>query len=387
MPERVLFIANGYPTSDNPIYAFLKPVVMGLAKKGVKCTVIAPQSISKIITGKANRRPFFWVDSDDGVEIDIYQPKYFSIPKLRFKGYKFSVLCCMDAIKRAYKELREKPDCIYAHFWDSALNACAIKEAAEVPIVVACGEETIWAKSLYPEAYIDAVIKKIKGVICVSTANYNKCLNGGFLEHNPHTQIIINAYDKKYFYHIDKIVARKELGFAEEDKIVAFVGTFNDRKGVKRLVEAIDSLDDIKLVLIGKGEKIENDNVLFCGSLPHDRIVTYLNAADIFVLPTKSEGCCNAIVEAVGCGLPIVSSDLDFNEDILDKSYSIKIDPENIDMIRKAIEDLFSDRKTLNSMSQNALIRAEELTIEKRINKIYDFLSEVEVIERNKERN
>ena len=57
----------------------------------------------------------------------------------------------------------------------------------------------------------------------------------------------------------------------------------------------------------------------------------------MFVLPTLAEGCCNAIIEALACGLPIISSDLDFNYDILDESCAILVEPNDVEGIKKAI--------------------------------------------------
>ena len=42
----VCFIVNGYPTKDDPVYAFIKPIVNTMADMDIECTVIAPQSIS-----------------------------------------------------------------------------------------------------------------------------------------------------------------------------------------------------------------------------------------------------------------------------------------------------------------------------------------------------
>ncbi len=66
-------------------------------------------------------------------------------------------------------------------------------------------------------------------------------------------------------------------------------------------------------------------------------IPNYICASDVFVLPTTAEGCCNAIIEAMGCGLPIVSSDRAFNYDILNEENSILVDPESVDEIDNAI--------------------------------------------------
>lgn len=94
----------------------------------------------------------------------------------------------------------------------------------------------------------------------------------------------------------------------------------------------------------------------------------------MFVLPTLKEGCCNAIIEAMACGLPIISSARDFNMDILDDKNSIMIDPENVDEIAEAIYKFKSNGMLLKSKREEALKKARNLTIQQRA---IDILNEI----------
>ena len=108
--------------------------------------------------------------------------------------------------------------------------------------------------------------------------------------------------------------------------------------------------------------------------VPHDELFYYLNAADFFVLPTLAEGCCNAIVEAMACGLPIVSSNLPFNDDILDESNSIRIDPLNVGELTDAMRKLMHEKELCKTLSEGSLVRSNSLDIEERAKKIYRFI-------------
>jgi glycosyltransferase involved in cell wall biosynthesis len=94
------------------------------------------------------------------------------------------------------------------------------------------------------------------------------------------------------------------------------------------------------------------------------------------VLPTLNEGCCNAIVEALACGLPIVSSDRPFNYDILNKTNSILVDPMNINEIADAIRMLKENSMLRARLSEGALNTAKDLTINRRATKIMDFIKQ-----------
>jgi hypothetical protein len=103
---------------------------------------------------------------------------------------------------------------------------------------------------------------------------------------------------------------------------------------------------------------------LFKGRLPHALVPEYLSCSDVFVLPTLAEGCSNAIVEAMACGLPIISSNLPFNTDILDESNAILIDPMKVEEIAKAIQVLRLNAKIKEKYIENSIEKVKRLSIE-----------------------
>ena len=95
----------------------------------------------------------------------------------------------------------------------------------------------------------------------------------------------------------------------------------------------------------------------------------------MFVLPTQTEGCCNAIVEALAIGLPVISSEGAFNDDILDEHNSIRVNPNDVDEIANAIKKLKDNPELRKQMSEYSLSRHEEYSIEGRAKKILDFIN------------
>lgn len=372
--ERIWFVVQRYPTKDDPICAFIRPVVTAIADMGVKCTVISAQSLTHAYTNKERIRPFHWVDvTEKGNKIDVYQPKYLSFSNIRVKGRAISDTLKISAVRRAMRHIDEKPDLVYAHFWDMAITA-AFATNGKYPIIAVSGEERIDVYDRYNQNDVDKWLEKIKGVICVSTKNYNESKDVGLLRFNPKTVILPNSIDKSKFHPVDKEEARAKLGISNDVTIAAFVGAFIERKGVLRVIEAAKSIPELRLLIIGKGpQNPESDQILFKGLVPHEELINYLGAADFFVLPTLAEGCCNAIVEAMACGLPIISSDLPFNDDILDESNSIRIAPTNIADITNAMRTMMNDAYRIK-LGNGALDTAAGLSIEERVNKIYRFI-------------
>ena len=104
-------------------------------------------------------------------------------------------------------------------------------------------------------------------------------------------------------------------------------------------------------------------------------ITDYRCASDVFVLPTLHEVCFNAIVEALSCGIPVISSDLPFNDELLDQSCSIRTDPTDIQQIVNSILKLKQDESLRERLHLGALKKAEKLEIGERTRRILSFIN------------
>lgn len=373
--KHICFIVPSYPTKNDPVYTFVKELICSIADQGVKCSVIAPQSITNYIVKKKRKRPYFWRDyTDKNNKIDIFQPIHAPFLNINLFGLNVSGFLTEKVIEKTFIKEEIKPDILYAHFWHSGVIAGGIGMKQDIPTFVATGESKIWVDSLYSKKKMNESLKSVKGVISVSTKNKLESISLNLTSDNKIT-VIPNAINNNMFYKINKQNARDSLGIKEDEFIVAYLGAFTDRKGVMRLSKAIEHESDIKAIYIGAGElKPMCNNALFIGKLPHNQIYLYLNAADVFVLPTLAEGCCNAIIEAMACGLPIVSSNSSFNDDILNNQNSIRVDSQNIDEITDAINYLKDNVLIREEMSRQSIQIAKELDINNRSYKIMRFI-------------
>lgn len=371
---KICFVFEGYPTNDDPFEPFVREIVLQLSMLGVQCSVIAPQSVMRGL--KMHKfRPLKWTEKDEkGNIISIYQPLFFSFSRhlVKYKNASF-----LRATKRAFRKLKGF-DALYAHFWHNGLIASMLND--ELPLFVACGENKI---SVNIAENINRLKERVKGVIYVSNKSLEEATRIG-LQDKQNYIVAPNGFNKRIFHPVPRTGCRKKLGWDFSNIVLCFVGAFAEHKGPLRVVQAVkkinskiqDEEDKIKMCFIGRGSQTpEDDNIVFCGSVPHDSMATYLCASNIFILPSFMEGCSNAIIEALGCGLPIIASDRSFNYDALDGSCSLLIDPESIDEIADAIYKLYSNNKLREELSSGSITKAERFTIDLRAERIYDFIS------------
>lgn len=368
--KNILVITPDYPYKNESVYPFVQNLCEEFARRGYGVTVVAPQSITSSLIHHNRLRPLRRVDNVEDKEITVYQPYYLSFS---FKYHNINNYLIRFCLKRFFRKKNISVDIVYCHFWSSAYAILPFAKTNNLPLFVATGESNI--SNLFSTKYdLKELRDYARGVVCVSSKNKKESVQIG-LTTEEKCEVFPNAVNSGIFYKRDRDECRKKLCFPKDDFVVAFVGWFIDRKGPQRVAAAINQVDGVKSLFIGKG-KIEPqcENILYKGALPHEEIPLFLNAADVFVLPTQQEGCCNAVIEAMACGLPVISSNLPFNWDVLDESNSIMVDPNNVDEIAEAIRKLKDDKELRSKLSVGALKKSKELTIDKRAERILNFM-------------
>lgn len=370
----ICVISHSYPTSRTIDFVFVDQLCREFADKGQKVSIIAPQSLTKcILRGIPIVKFRSRLTTIKGNNVTLYRPFWISLgPKFtKFVGDSFN-----KAVNRTLHKIQDPIDIIYGHFWAQAIAALPYAKSHQIPLFAVAGEgELDTHKKMTPEAIKD-VREYVSGCICVASKSKRESIDAGFVTEDK-CEVIPNAINPELFYKRDKVEMRRKYGFSQDEFIVAFVGQWNSRKGVRRLSDALKKLNnpDIKAIFMGKGTEIPSyEHVIFQGTVDHNFLPEYLCCADIFVLPTNNEGCSNAVIEAMACGLPIASSDMEFNWDVLNETNSIMFDPMNIDEIADAINKLYEDKGLRTKLSEGALNTARNLTISARADKILNFI-------------
>lgn len=125
--------------------------------------------------------------------------------------------------------------------------------------------------------------------------------------------------DRSRFRPLDRAAARAKFGFAADAPLMASVGALIPRKGQAYVIDSLALLPTAHLALAGAGpdeamlraraaQSGVESRVHFLGALPHAELPELLSAADVFVLPSSSEGLANAWIEALACGVPVVTT-------------------------------------------------------------------------------
>jgi teichuronic acid biosynthesis glycosyltransferase TuaC len=379
----ICIITQHYPSINDSTYAFVETLVCALVDLGHRCTVVAPQSrLSAIKNKRVIRNSIETRKTQEGNEYTVYSPgvpSLYRIPVLRNSLMKYESKKYFHAVKQAISSIEPQPEILYGHFVNPAgLLAAQLGRLFGIPSFVALGESDL--KARVKEYGIDKTresLRHLSGAVAVSSQIKEDVLSLQILPEIP-VAVIPNAIDDKLFSprSIDeRNRMRRKLDIDAEDFVVAFVGYFNERKGPHRVVEAIEGLEGVKGLFFGIGpNRPVGKQVAFCGTVDHQQLPDYLACADVFVLPTLAEGCCNAIIEAMACGLPVISSDLPFNDDILHADNAIRIPPTDIKALRESIQLLINDEIKRKSMGQKSLEHAKKLTIMRRATAISDIL-------------
>jgi glycosyltransferase involved in cell wall biosynthesis len=228
-------------------------------------------------------------------------------------------------------------DLIDAHFtYPDGLAGVLLGRAFRRPTVVTVrGTHDIrHAGYLLRRFQIRYALRAASAVIAVSESLRWFATTLGLLKKD--VRVIPNGVDRSRFFPSDRRAARATLGLPQDKIILLAVGNLTEGKGHHRIIQALPTLlarhPNLLYVALGNEGSAGGYRELLAGLLarddlgqhvqivsqrPHDEIRLWMAAADLFCLATQSEGWCNAITEALACGLPVVTTRVGGNVELV----------------------------------------------------------------------
>jgi len=175
----------------------------------------------------------------------------------------------------------------------------------------------LWDHTRYMWYKKQDIYHKIKsGAIVTPSLWLQKIVKDSMLKHLP-TYLIYNGVDIDLFQPMDKLATRKKLHLPLDKKIIMFAaqgGQKDPRKGwvyVEEIMRHYSSDKNIHFISIGSGKEATlHDNLTTLPYLNKNQLSQYYNAADIFLFTSLAENCPLVVLEAMACGLPVVSFDV-----------------------------------------------------------------------------
>lgn len=274
-------------------------------------------------------------ETSDGIEV--LHPRFFSVPGI-FKSLDgfFLALCTYPLLRRLQREHR--CDIIDSHFaYPDGYAASLLGRWLRLPFTVTLrGTESRLARHAAFRIRMALCFKSAARIFSVSDSLRQLVPALGIPE--SRVQVVGNGVDTLKFHAIDKAEARHKIGLPPEVPVLITVGGLVERKGFHRVIDCLpallESFPELHYLIVG-GPGPEGDiaaqlraqvsrlgldrHVIFTGPMPSESLKYPLSAADLFVLSTRNEGWANVFLEAMACGLPVITTAVGGNAEVVCK--------------------------------------------------------------------
>ncbi len=169
--------------------------------------------------------------------------------------------------------------------------------------------------------------------------------------------------------------------------LILSIGRLVPWKGFGLLIELISELStEIQLMIIGSGQEEENlkkkieklqltERVKLLKPVPHEQLTIYFSQAKIFVLNTAYEGFSHVILEAMQQGVPVITTEIGGNSEIIENNYNgILVEYNNRQQFKEAILKLWFDEYLQKKFINNSFKVLEKFTLEKMVSQTLKLL-------------
>lgn len=320
---RVLTLTTLYPNPYQPLRApFTRQLVRALAERA-EVEVIAPIAWTDELALVSNgARPLPSRDVVlDGIRVQ--HPAYLFPPRV-FRGSYGA--CYRHSVRQVFERTvaRFRPDVVFTPWaYPDGWAACHLGRRLQLPVVVKVIGSDVRLMENYPTRQRRTVeaLRAADAVVAVSRELADRVLHMDVPENR--VRVIYDGIDPTRFFPGPRADARLRLGLDLEPRLLLFVGNLIPLKGVSVLLRACARMARtgrrFACRVIGQGPHRPDleaeaatlgltDRVWFHGPLAHHELPDWFRAADVFVLPSYSEGVPSVLLESAGCALPFVAS-------------------------------------------------------------------------------
>lgn len=196
----------------------------------------------------------------------------------------------------------------------------------------------------------------------------------GWKNIKPSKKIIHLGVDTKCFFPVNKNEAKRKLGIDPKFKVIIYVGRLGREKDLKTLFRAFIRLrkdyENIRLIIVGDGVPEirrmfeSNKAVMVFGA--KDDVVPYLQASDVYVLPSLTETTSLATLEAMACGVVPICTEVGLIKQYIKHGENgMTFTTRHVYMLTKRIEKVLNNPTLASTLSKNAIKTAKEFDWDK----------------------
>jgi glycosyltransferase involved in cell wall biosynthesis len=269
---------------------------------------------------------------------------------------------------------QHKPDVVQTHVLKANLYGTMAARFAKVPVVIAT-EMTL--KDIAPTSlkrFRDRLIHPMVSLIVSKCDRF--MVTSQFIKNEWVDKKSENRFEVIYppfnMEKYDAAIRKPKSSTGSTGKRIGFVGRLSEEKSVKTLISAIAivarSYPDVKLSIVGTGPN-EAELKAQCDELNLNSNITFegyksnsfesLREMDVFVLPSRTEGCPIVVLEAMAMGLPVIATNVGGNPElVIDGKTGYLVPVDSSECVAANIEKLITNRSLSRELGQNGKNRA-----------------------------
>ncbi|HEX7449903.1 MAG TPA: glycosyltransferase [Pirellulales bacterium] len=286
--------------------------------------------------------------------LDVFHPRYWYPPKVPRWTHGHCFRWSIEAaFERAVDEFQ--PDLVYACWaYPDGWAAVHLAHRRGLPVAVKVhgSDILVLLNNAKRRKATAAALSSADAVVAVSRDLAQRVVRLGV--EPSRIQVVYDGINRSLFQPGCRRDARRRLGLDEQAPLVLFVGNLLPVKGIDVLLAAGERLAARRVtftcLMIGRGplaaplrrdaaRRGVGDRFRWLGGRPHHELPDWFRAANVFVLPSRSEGVPNVLLEAAACGTPFVASRVGGIPELTQLGPHRLVEPGNAQELADAIEE------------------------------------------------